>query len=85
MKKIIKPHLSEREKKIIALLNDKGANEIINRINVFKDSNLHNCPYCYQKLDTTYKQNLIKSLESVLNQEVQNYQSQLKKFDEIPS
>lgn len=85
LKKIIKPHLSEREKKIIALLNDKGANEIINRINVFKDSNLHNCPYCYQKLDTTYKQNLIKSLESVLNQEVQNYQSQLKKFDEIPS
>lgn len=70
---------SEREKLI---------KEIIRRNNTFpniqsklNDSNLTECPYCYQELTEEYKRNLSSILKQIFDTEITTYQNELKNFN----
>lgn len=75
-KEIEQPVLSEREKTLLKLL-EEGIN-LNTRITEFKSNSTKTCPYCLQPLTEEYKDSLIKSMEKVLNKQVENHQEILK-------
>lgn len=77
-KKIEKPILSEREKKIIKLLQEGKQEQLKESIDYFQQESVLECPYCFQKVTTEYKHSLVKDIEKVLNKEVKEYQNELK-------
>ena len=78
-KKIEKPELSEREKKLITLLQNGEADKLSERLSVFKDGNTIECPYCYQKVTPEHKKSLVESIEKILSKEVEHHQNALRK------
>lgn len=78
--KITKPELSQREKELLTLLNLKGPESLEEREKAFSRDTLKKCPYCFQTLTTSYKNNLVKEIEIVLNKQVQEHQDKLQKF-----
>ena len=79
-KKIEKPILSDREKRLLKLLKENGLSELINRKKVFENAEVKTCPFCFQDIASEYKYNLVKDIETILNKEVEVHQSSLKKF-----
>lgn len=75
-----KPELSEREKKILLIVQQGKANDLLERLDAFQSSETDECPYCFQPLTQAYKQSLIHSIEIVLSKEVEQHQKNLKKF-----
>ncbi len=71
--KIEKPELSDREKKIVNLLQEMGYETIQKRLNFFKKTEIKECPYCYQPLSSDYKKSLVQSIEKVLNREMEEH------------
>lgn len=77
---IEKPILSEREKKLLALVQSSRANDLSERMRIFKSPDVQECPYCYQSLSQEYKQSLVESIEKVLSKIVEDHQKDLKKL-----
>ncbi len=75
---IEKPELSEREKKIFSILSKTSTNDINERLTTFKNTSISECPYCFQPLEASYKENLIESIEKILNRTVKEHQLLLK-------
>ena len=78
--KIEKPNLSEREKKLLSLLNADGLDELKKRENTFSDDNVKTCPYCFQSLTPSYKESLVHDIKIILKREVQEHQALLEKL-----
>ena len=78
-KKIEKPILTEREKRIFALISSGQADKVRERLSLFKNPKTTECPYCFQSLNDGYKNSLIEDIESVLNDEVKTHQNALRK------
>ncbi len=78
-KKIEKPVLTEREKRIFALVSSGKADKVRERLSLFKNPKTTECPYCFQSLNDEYKNSLIEDIESVLNDEVKTHQNALRK------
>ena len=74
-KKIDKPELSEREKKLLAI----KADELSNRLEHFRKDDTHECPYCFQSLSDEYKRTIVASIEKVLSKTVEDHQRELLK------
>lgn len=79
-KVVEKPELSEREKKILLIVQQGKTNDLLERLDAFQSSETDECPYCFQPLTQAYKQSLIHSIEIVLSKEVEQHQKNLKKF-----
>lgn len=77
-KKIEKPVLTEREKRIFDLISSGRADSVHARLRTFKNPKTTECPYCFQSLSTQYKNSLVKDIESVLNDEVKTHQTLLR-------
>lgn len=77
-KVVEKPELSEREKKILLIVQQGKANDLSERLDAFQSSETDECPYCFQPLTQAYKQSLIHSIEIVLSKEVEQHQKDLK-------
>lgn len=77
-KKIEKPILSEREKKLLSLVQKNMTDELYQRLEVFKKDGTVECPYCFQPVTPDYKKYLVESIERVLNQDVKNHQGELR-------
>jgi len=72
-KKIDEPELTGRENKILTKIQDEG-------IKFYEDVKLEFssirddiCPYCLQKVSISYKEELIKSINNLLNEEVERH------------
>ena len=79
-KKIEQPILSEREKLILAIVQNGGQSSIERARDEFsKESTLY-CPYCFQSVDSEYKSKLISSINAVLNKEVDEHKMELDKL-----
>lgn len=75
-KKIDKPELTEREKRILDLSSD----DIISRKQVFNNESVKYCPFCLQELKSEYKQELINSIEKVFSRELDDFLNEIKKY-----
>ena len=78
-KEIEKPNLSEREKKLLELLQKGKQNQLIESKEYFKQANVSECPYCFQSVTSEYKESLVKDIEKVLSKTVEEHQNELKK------
>lgn len=83
--KIEKPELTEREKKLFALLQNGKVGELSKRLAIFQMRETVECPYCFQTVTTEYKESLVESIEKVLNKTVEDHQAALQKkfFEKI--
>lgn len=72
-----KPVLSDREKRIMGLLEGKQGERIEEIKAVFHDSETEFCPYCFRDISAAEKTDLVGSVEKVLNKEVEEYQKAL--------
>ncbi|HOT60566.1 MAG TPA: AAA family ATPase, partial [Spirochaetales bacterium] len=77
VKEIEKPKLSEREKKLLTLVQRGKVDELNQRLEVFQKKETVECPYCFQPVTPGHKESLIESIEKVLNQAVKYHQEEL--------
>lgn len=80
IRKIEKPILSDREKVLLDILNERGPDSLENRKKVFERHDIKNCPYCFQKMTSEYKHSLLQDIDIVLNKEVKEHQLALEKL-----
>lgn len=74
---IEKPELSEREKRLFELVQGGKANDLSQRLTVFRLKETMECPYCYQPVTQEHKRLLVESIEKVLSKEVEDHQAAL--------
>lgn len=78
-KRIEKPKLSEREKRLFALLQEGKSAELSQRLVLFRKDETVECPYCFQAISPDYKEALTESIERVLSKVVEDHQKELKR------
>lgn len=76
-KKIEKPKLSDREKSILELVVSGNQKHFETVREVFSSTDVDHCPTCLQPISDRYKLDLVKSIEKVLNEDVDNHISEL--------
>ena len=76
-KKINAPELSEREKKILEAMQTGKQTLLENLKNEIVENDITYCPYCFQKLERKYKEELKNNIEHILNQETDNHRIEL--------
>lgn len=77
--KIEKPKLSDREKNLIRILDElEGSKKLSNIKLYFSKSDSDVCPYCFQKVEKKYADELVSSIEKILNKKVITHQEYLK-------
>ena len=75
---IDKPELSEREKKLLLLIHSGKAQELTQRLTLFRKADTIECPYCFQSITPEYKRSLVESMEKVLSKIVEDHQIALR-------
>ena len=78
-KKIEKPLLSDREKRLLSCLENRGMGDLSERLRFFKDKDNTECPYCLQALSVKYKESLVGSIQKILNKEVEAHLEELRR------
>lgn len=76
-RKIDEPVLSEREKQILAAIQNGAQQRIESAKKVFSQDNTAICPYCFQPISDHYKHELVESINRVLNKEVDNHKAEI--------
>lgn len=79
-KRVERPILSDREKKLLELAQNGHINSVNERLEIFRDKQTIECPFCFQPVTSEYKESLVESIEIVLRQEVEEYRRTLEKF-----
>lgn len=80
LEEIERPELSERERKLFALLQEGSSAELAERLTCFSSEETLECPYCFQPVTTEYKESLVKSIEKVLSKIVEEHRAKLLAF-----
>lgn len=76
-KKLEKPTLTEREKKIFDAITDGLQNNIDSAKEHFSHEESNYCPYCFQEVSKEYKNRLLSEFDNVLNENVKVHKSEL--------
>ena len=76
--KIERPEFSEREQFLLKLVQQKGIHVLIERKELLESPETKSCPYCLQELTPGYKDDLIQSIEKILNETVEDHRKILK-------
>ena len=74
---IEKPILTEREKLILNTIQNGQQNIVEMSKNMFANKSITHCPYCYQPVQSQYKEELISNIDRVLNKDVENHKLEL--------
>lgn len=78
--KIEQPILNDRERLLIQILQEeKGINKLFEIKNYFSGSDEKDCPFCFQKVDKVYSNQLIESIEKILSQKAEDHIKELEK------
>lgn len=72
-KKIVKPELTEREQSLLRVLEEEGGGKFGERLYFFRDEENKKCPFCFQDISSKYREDLILSMERVLNKRVESH------------
>lgn len=75
--KIEEPILTEREKAMLDTIKNSGQSDLEQARQDFSLETTVLCPYCYQHIDKAYKESLIKSINTVLNKDVDEHKDDL--------
>lgn len=78
--KIEEPILTEREKLILAAIQNGEQQNIESARKTFSLENTKYCPYCYQSVSDAYKNGLTESISRVLNKDVDIHKTELAKI-----
>lgn len=78
--KIEKPILTEREKMILTAIEDGFQGRVEEAKKMFIDETIDVCPYCFQTLSNDYKQQMLNSIQKVLNKDVEEHTMKLKEI-----
>ena len=76
-RKIEEPVLSDREKQIIAAIQNGAQERIESAQKVFSQDNTAICPYYFQPITDHYKHDLVESINKVLNKDVDNHKTEI--------
>lgn len=76
-KKIDEPILTEREKQILLVIQNGHQNLVEAARKTFGTKREQICPYCFQHVDANYRENLLHSINLVLNKEVDDHTAEL--------
>lgn len=76
-RKIAKPVLTERENLILQMVQDGHQPRIEEAQSYFSNNEATFCPYCFQQVTKEYKANLLKSILTVFNKDVDEHKAQL--------
>lgn len=71
--KIEDPVLTQRENQILNEIKKGNQNDIEKVRDMFLNTNISYCPYCYQEVTEKYKESLIESINKILNKDVDNH------------
>lgn len=77
LKSIEKPVLTERETLILDAIQKGRQTFVENAKRDFSDPSSTVCPYCFRDIDESYKQNLVDSINRVLNKDVDEHKAEL--------
>lgn len=77
--KVESPSLSEREEKILRMIEEGKADNVNEMRRVFSKEKTTHCPFCFQEVSAEYKKGLIESIERVLSKEFDEHQDKLEK------
>ena len=76
--KIEKPELSEREKYLFSIFSDKdGHAKLVGSKTFFANPENNRCPFCFQDVTREYTDQLILSVEKILNEKANEHLSKL--------
>lgn len=64
----------------MALVQEGRTSSLSRRLEIFRKNETTECPYCYQKVTSEYKNSLVESIEKVLNKEVEDHQRLLERY-----
>ena len=78
--KIEKPMLSDREEKIIHLIECGKADDVEKMQSIFSATETDYCPYCFQEVTSEYKKGLVESIKKVLSKEVDLHKKSLERY-----
>lgn len=73
LKKIEKPQLTDREKRIYSMLEQGNQNNIMSAKEYFSNDRSVFCPYCFQNTSNEYKEKLLKEFSTILNEDVETH------------
>lgn len=76
--KLEEPELSNREKKLLSLIQGGLAQDLSKRLSLFRKTGTTECPYCFQPMTPEYKESLAASIEKVLSKMVEDHQKALR-------
>lgn len=74
-KRIEKPELTDREKKILAVYESNAKQIESARLTFSSDAEF--CPYCFRPIDSEARKSLLASILKILNKEVDDYKNEL--------
>lgn len=77
-KKIENPVLTDREKHLLKIIENKKSDRLYEMLRTFEDESTKSCPYCLQPLETGYKNDLVTSIQKVLSKEVEKHRQELR-------
>ena len=76
-KKLQKPELSDREKRLFQIAEIIGTSRLSESRDYFSNSSSSYCPYCFRDMNQTEADNLVNSISLVLNEEADNHAKEL--------
>ena len=75
---------TEREKKILSVIKEGRQSFVEDAKKLFSEDEVDFCPYCFQSVSREYKEYLLRSINNILNKEVEQFKRELDfKFPEI--
>lgn len=78
--KLERPELSEREKYLLSLVEQKKEEKVREIKNFALNKKAEKCPFCFQDVSVEYKAELISSVEKILSRAVENHIEKLESF-----
>lgn len=72
-RKIERPELSERERKLVEL----GTDELEKRQSILEKNDTTECPFCLRPFSNDYKEQLVRSIENALQQKANRHRKEL--------
>ena len=82
--KLEKPELSEREKRLLQMIDNGHIQRLRNMQELFSRDDVKECPFCLQPVSKEYKFNLVQNIQHVLTKKVEIHKQLLTELEISP-
>lgn len=77
-KKLVQPVVSDREKLIMEMLRNGKQKDVEKVKDIFSKDETKICPFCFKEVNNQYKNDIVESIQNVLNKDVDEHKTELK-------